>query len=130
MIPDFSDSIGKRQLAVLIGLSFVSVAVILVSVRGFVMFEASSTCQETAKICHGVPYENTCIGLESKESEIVEKSQCGSVDQIEQKCAELGDEICSINENSIGTEWSSETLVFGRTCREWGQNYNISLRSC
>ncbi|MFT4867938.1 MAG: hypothetical protein ACI9LV_000550 [Candidatus Nanohaloarchaea archaeon] len=125
------DSVGRKQfVAVLTGFGVLTAVFMLFAFRGFVMFEATSTCQETTRLCHGIPYGDSCAGFESEKSEIVEKSQCNSVEQIEQRCGELADEICAINNRSIGTNWSDQTLVFGRTCKEWNAEYNISLRSC
>lgn len=125
------DSVSRKQLAVILtGFGILAAVFLVFAIRGFVMFEATSTCQETTRICHGIPYGDSCTGFESEQSEIVEESQCNSVEQIEKRCDELADEICAINEGSIGTNWSDQTLVFGRTCKEWNAKYNISLRSC
>lgn len=94
------------------------------------MFEASSTCQETVKKCHGVYFGNSCYGVDSEKTEIVEKSKCDSVSEIQSRCNQLADEICSINDGSIGTKWSDKAVALGQTCSKWNRSYNISLRSC
>ena len=98
--------------------------------RGLVVFEAYSECQETEIICRGIPFSDSCLGFESEEKNILEEDKCESVDEIENRCENLGSKICDTNNRSIGTKWGDQALVFGETCEAWSSEYSFSLRSC
>lgn len=97
--------------------------------QGFKLLETSDTCQTTVKKCHGLPFDG-CIGYESMKTTIEPKASCDKVNEIEQKCDQVGKELCEVNENDIGQSWAEKTEVYGFSCKTWNEEYSIELRSC
>jgi len=94
------------------------------------MFNAESTCYSTKAICHGMPVGERCMGHQEFKTVFVEKSECNNLEEINQRCESLGQKVCEINQDDIGKAWASKAAVYGKTCEKWGEEFNISLRSC
>jgi len=99
-------------------------------ITGIQTGEADATCRATEFKCHGMPLQDSCIGYESSKTSFDSKKQCSVLKNITARCERLGNQICSINNQSIGTKWAGKTKVFGKSCRSWAQTYSIDLRSC
>lgn len=107
-----------------------SLVIAYLGASGITQSVSSAVCQEQRKICHGVPTGENCIGKVEYSTKIVPEARCTSKADITERCNIAGEEICSINEQDIGTGWSSEVKVFGQTCETWDQKYSLNLTSC
>lgn len=110
--------------------SILSVSLILLLTVGIEQDSSQYKCQKTVKKCHGIPVGQNCLGSEKYTERIVEEEKCESVEEIERRCNSLGREICSLNNQSIGTRWADKSLVNGQKCSTWSREYSLNLTSC
>lgn len=126
-IPEI-ESVPWKKLLALVLLVAVS-ASIYVSV-GVKMYEADNLCRTEKVKCHGVELNGECKGYRTSSTEFVEKDSCSQLGNITQECNRIGKKICSINERSLGTSWSSRAEVEGLKCSKWDREYSLNLTSC
>lgn len=117
----------RRIVAVVFSITIV-IFLAFISLNGMKMYEAESFCSNETYRCQGI-YTGECIGTVDKETDYYSRGQC-PVSNITAECNRIGEKICGVNNNSIGTAWADSASVEGRTCSEWDQQYSINLTSC
>ncbi|WP_414838003.1 hypothetical protein ACK3SF_01225 [Candidatus Nanosalina sp. VS9-1] len=83
---------------------------------GFRTVQSEATCSQQVSICRGIPTENGCIGLQTQETFYDLPQQCEQYDVITSAC-----------ENSADGIPVQALDVFGKSCNEWSQAYDIDV---
>ena len=116
-------STGSRK-KVLASMALSLVLLTLFMVSGVPVETATGTCHVETRVCHGIPLQQTCIGLESYDRDFEDAGSC-QTETIQSTCETAQRTLCE-----RGGTWK-DAVVEGFSCGFWDEEYDeIDLKTC
>lgn len=98
----------------------------LVLLHGFTTNNVEGTCYERTDTCHGIPFSDNCIGIETSERNFETQEECSQIENIKENCEQAAQPLIEQNPE-IEEEWMEHASYEGITCKTWNNQYNIDF---